>query len=168
MNNFQTNITSAFFNGKNEEIVRAAVVDNTSNSYTTSEPYGAVLPKNIDVFSGLTTSILNIEDPEVAKQVKQVLLGLYLSLQSAIKHKEFSNYLSRIHLVQQDDHTALLEWNFQNFRVGFRLEPDKAESSCFVVSQDNDAGSYMANTWKLDSDPFPLVDRIVKYVLENT
>jgi hypothetical protein len=70
--------------------------------------------------------------------------------------------------VQQEDKTALLEWNFQDFRVGFTLEPNKAESSYFVVSQDKNTGVFKTSTQRLDADSYRSVDRIVDYVLENT
>lgn len=163
----QQSKTSAFLNEANEKTIRTTI-GNTSNSYATTEPYGMVLPSNIDVFSSLTTSFLSLEDTEVVKQVREVLLNLYLSLRKAGKHKPISNYLSRMNLVQQEDKAALLEWNFQDFRVGFTLEPDRTESSYFVVSQNKNAGSFMADTQKLDTDVFRLVDKIVEYVLENT
>jgi hypothetical protein len=141
---------------------------NTSNSYSGINPYGTVLPSNINVFSALTEKISGLENPAVTEQVKQILLYLYLSLQRAYRFKPIGNYLSRMNLVQQEDKAALLEWSFQDFRVGFTLEPVQTESSFFVVSQDKRAGALMADTQKLDSNISMSVDKIVEYVLENT
>jgi hypothetical protein len=159
--------TSSFFDEANQRIVRKPI-GNTSSTFSGIEPYGVVLPSNINVFSSLAERISALENPEVMEQVKQILLHLYLSLKKANTLKTLNNYLSRVNLVQQDDKAALLEWSFQDFRVGFTLEPEKDESSYFVVSQDKDAGSFMADIQKLGTDISRPIGRIVEYVLENT
>ena len=159
--------TSGFLNNANERVI-TKTISNTANSFSGAEPYGTVLPFNINVFSILAEGITDLENSVVKEQVKQVLLHLYLSLQKAHKKKNLNNYLSRINLVQQGDMAALLEWSFQDFRVGFTLESDKTESSYFLVSQDKNAGSFIIDTHKLDTDVSRSVDRIVEYVLENT
>ena len=159
--------TSTFLDERNNRpILRTLNI--TTNSYSDVEPYRTVLSSNIDVFSSIAMSISRLEDLEVTKQVQQVLLNLYLSLQKESKYKTISNYLSRMNLVQEDDKTALLEWNFEDFRVGFKLELDKKESSYFIVSQDRSTGSFSANTQKLSPDLLSTIKKIVEYVLENT
>jgi len=159
--------TSAFSNEANERITRKTI-GNTSNSFSGAEPYGTMLPSNINIFSSLAESIIGLEDPSVKEQAEQVLLYLYLSLRRACKQKILSNYLSRINLVQQEDKAALMEWNFQDFRIGFTLESNKDESSYFVVSQNKNTGSFMTDTQKLDTTVSRSVEKIVEYVLENT
>jgi len=166
MKNSQTINTRTDAYATNNITVYAAV-DNTINSFANAAPYGVVLPFNINVFSSLKTSVSDLEDAAVAEQVGKVLSNLYFSLQKASRQKIPNKYLSRINLVQQEGKAALLEWNFQDFRVGFTLEPDKNESSYFVVSQDKTAGSFMADTQKLDDISWS-VDKLVEYVLENT
>lgn len=159
--------TSASINSAIGKEVRPAIA-NTTSSFASTDPYGTVLPSNLNVFSNLAASIAELEDTVVAEQVRRVLSCLYLSLQRASRRKTINNYLSRINLIQQGDKAALVEWSFQDFRVGFTLEPEKKESSYFVVSQDKSAGSFMADTQKLDDDISRSVDKIVEYVLENT
>lgn len=160
-------VTSAFVDDLNKHSI---IVNwsKTTNSYSGIEPYKTVLPSNIDVFSRIYNNILKLEDPEVTKQVQQVLLNLYLSLQKISKHQPIENYLSRINLVQQDDKTALLEWNFEDFRIGFNFELDKNDSSYFIVSQDKSTGHFSADTQKISADLLGVVEKIVEYVLENT
>jgi len=161
INSYKTSATAS------ARVVRATI-ENTTSTFSAKESYGTVLPTNIDVFSGLTQKVTGLDNSEVALQVKQVILCLYLSLQKAHRKKSLSNYLSRINIVQQEDKAALLEWSFQDFRVGFTLEPEKSESGYFVVSQDKSAGSFMTDTQKLDDNISRTVDSIVEYVLENT
>ena len=161
------NRTSAFLNRANEKITMNAI-GNTSNSCSDADPYGTELPSNINVFSNLTEDITRLEDSSVKDQVMKVLFFLYLSLRRAFKQKTLSNYLSRINLIQQEDKAALIEWNFQDFRVGFILERNKSESSYFMVSQDKSTNSFMTDSQKLDTDTSVPVEMIVKYVLDNT
>jgi len=170
--------TGAFINGTIRKEVRPDVDKllitlgrqpiYTTNSFAGTDPYGTVLPSNLNVFSNLAASIAELEDTEVEKQVRRVLSSLYMSLQKASRRKNINNYLSRLNLIQQEDKAALLEWSFQDFRVSFTLEPDKNESSYFYVSQDKSTGSFKADTQKLDADISRVVDKIVEYVLENT
>lgn len=160
-------VTSAFVDDLNKHSI-IVTWSKTTNSYSGIEPYKTVLPSNINVFSRIYSNILKLEDPEVTKQVHQVLLNLYLSLQKISKYQSIENYLSRINLVQMEDKTALLEWNFEDFRVGFNLEPDKNDSSYFIVSQDKRVGHLLANTQKIGADLWKIVEKIVEYVLENT
>jgi hypothetical protein len=93
---------------------------------------------------------------------------LYHSLRRLSKSQVITNYLSRLNLVCQEDGSALLEWNFQDFRVGFTLEPNEDESSCFIVSQDKNKNLFSADTQKLDVNNSASIDEIVGYVLGNT
>jgi hypothetical protein len=144
------------------------MVSFSTGSYSFTEPYGTILPTNLDVFSGIAEKIAALENADVAEQVSRVTQHLYLSLKKAYKLRRPGNYLSRMNLVQQDDKAALLEWSFQDFRIGFTLEPERADSSFFVVSQDRSVDAFSAETQKLDKDISTSVDRIVEYVLENT
>jgi hypothetical protein len=143
-------------------------VNNTTTSLVNSDPYRSVLPANIDVFSSLKTDLASLEDTNVFEQVQQVLSALYLALQTANKRRLLKNYLSRISLLQQEDKAVLLEWNFHDFRVGLTLEPNKNESSFFIVSRDKVAGSFNADTQILGASIMRSVGIIVDYVLENT
>ena len=159
--------TSGFFDETNNRSTRTAN-NNTSNSYSDLKPYATVLPSNMDVFSNLSAKMSALENASVFEQVKQVLQHLYLSLQKANEDKPMSNYLSRINLVQQDDKSALLEWNFQDFRAGFALEPIPSESRFFIVSQDKSIGSFTTEIQRLDLNNLSSIDTLVGYVLENT
>jgi hypothetical protein len=159
--------TSGFYNEDNQNVVWRAI-GKTSGSASGIEPYMVVLPSNINVFSSVSEKVADLEDKVVSEQVNQTLLCLYLSLQKANKWRGLNNYLSRLNLVQQEDKAALLEWNFQDFRVGFALEPEKSESSYYIVSQDKEMGFLETEMQKFDADISCSVDKIVEYVLENT
>jgi hypothetical protein len=159
--------TSGFLNEANQCTARKAV-GNTSNSLSETTPYRTALPLGVDIFSGLAGSQLSLYDNVVSGQVRRILTYLYLLLQELSKSQVITNYLSRLNLVCQEDGSALLEWNFQDFRVGFTLEPNEDESSFFVVSQDKNKDLFSADTQKLDVNNYVLINKIVGYVLENT
>jgi len=161
------NKTSAYLDESNAN-VKQINVNYTSNSYLDANIYPIMLPVNVNVFSSLSESIMTLEDKEVAKQVNKILSCLYLSLKKAINNKSISNYLPRLHLTQQDDMSALIEWNFQNFRIGFILDTNKDENYFFMISQNKIMNSYKSDLQKLDVDNFVYMDEIIKYVLENT
>jgi hypothetical protein len=159
--------TSDFLNKDNQALVNESV-GNTSTSFSGIDPYIIELPANINIFESLTDSISTLTDDEVIKQTRQVLGRLYFSLQRKSKNKALDNYLSRINLVQREDNSILLEWNFQDFRIGFTIEPQKDESAFFIIAQDKNKGSFSADAQKLNTDSFTPIDEIVGYVLENT
>lgn len=145
-----------------------SMVNHTSNSLVNVEPYAVPLPFNINIFSNLKVNLSELENSVVAEQVKQVLVKLYHALKRENEQKIIDNYLSRLNLVQQENKAALLEWNFQDFRVGFALEPDKRQSSYFIVSQDKTSESFTMDAQMLNPELSHSVDRIVDYVLGNT
>lgn len=154
----------------NNSINRKKVVriyNGTSSSLMHPDPYSAPLPKNLDVFSNLSSKFAEIEDENVLVQVKRVLNSLYLSIQQISKLKTVNKYLSRLNLVQQSDGDALLEWNFRDFRIGFTFEPDKNKSSYFIVSQDRSNGAFFADSKLLTDDVTNIINNIVRYVWEN-
>ncbi|MDR1487904.1 MAG: hypothetical protein LBT62_07960 [Deltaproteobacteria bacterium] len=144
--------------------------EDTSNSCLAFEPYALALPSNIDVFSSLNNDSLAVfkDDEAVLEQVKQVLRNIYLGLQAADKLRPIRTRLSRLCLVRLEDEAALLEWNFQDFRVGFSLEPDKTQSCYYIVSQDKSVGSFFTYSQRLGADNMAgPVETLVKYVLAN-
>jgi len=161
--------TSVFLDESRKTISGKIIGDNTANSFSGMVLYGTALPSNINVFSNLTDGMIGLEDAGVREQVKQVLSYLYLSLLWAHKQKTLNScFLSRVNIVQQSDKSALLEWSFQDFRVGFTLESNSTESSYFIISQNKNTGSLIVDTQKLNVDVSKSIDKIVKYVLENT
>jgi len=131
--------------------------------------YDMPLPSNINVFSKVKKNITQLKDPSVKQQADYILSNIYLLLQNAYKRRKcLSNRLPQINIVQQEDNSALMEWSFQNFRIGFMLESDKAYSCYFVVSQGENDNLFMPPAQKLDVDTPRSVKEIVEYVLRNT
>jgi hypothetical protein len=126
------------------------------------------LPLNANVFSSLTTDYLAFESAEVVDQLETVLKSLHRALQNAHKDHPIDHHLSRVNLVQLEDKSALLEWNFQDFRVGISLEPNRAESSYYIVSQDKSTGALMTDTQKLDHGFSTPVNKMVRFVLGHS
>lgn len=142
--------------------------DQTSDSYSMLSSYQTLLPHNIDVFSVITDALQTLTNPTV-KDETIVFLGrvnAYLQTVSLTSHA--TNYLSKLNLIEQDDGVVLIEWNFQNFRIGFLIEPKNEESSYYIISEDKEIGSFMAETRRIGRRYDEVIEKIVRYVLENT
>ena len=135
-----------------------------SNNYF----YMQKLPTNIDVLSKVYTSINSLSDKSVKNYSINLLNLIYLSLSKANDSGNITNYLSRLYFSEQEDKSALIEWNFENFRIGFSVEPNVEESSYYFVSQDRELGRFTTDTRRINNNAEMIVDALVNYVLGNT
>jgi hypothetical protein len=142
--------------------------DFTLASFDTPNPYITILSDDLNIFSGINRSVIELENTEVREQVESILSLLYLALLRASQQKYLNNYLSPLNLNQQEDKAALLEWSFEKFRIGFLLEPDSEKSFFFQVSQDEKSGTFNSERRRLGDDVPHIVNKIVEYVLNNT
>ncbi|MCL1804083.1 MAG: hypothetical protein FWG30_10730 [Eubacteriaceae bacterium] len=161
------NKTSAFLSEMTHPTINV-ISNTTSSSYNNAMQYCTLLPSNLNVFANVADGIGKLEDHGVAMQVQKVLSNLYTALQAASSNQIIDNHLSLLHLAQQDDRSALVEWNFQDFRIGFSIELDKDESSYYVVTQDRDLKAFEMGTYKLESNNSSTFEKIVEFVLGNT
>jgi hypothetical protein len=158
--------TSAFTSTINDVII-SELVNKTTNSYNNSDPYAIALPSNIDIFSNIDLNKHRFNNT-VDKQIKQILANLYSSLQNTSRKKIVSNSLPKLSLVKQEDLSALLEWNFKDFRVGFTSDHESAKSGYYIVSQDKSLDSVNIDAKEFDKNIQVIINKIVNYVLENT
>lgn len=140
----------------------------TSGSLSNNYIYSVKLPTNIDVFSKLFNAISSLSNATVKSNSVQLINLISHSLSKAYEIGRISNYLSRLNITEQEDLSALIEWNFEDFRVGFSIEADEKESSYFLISQDRELGEYSADTKKISDNAESVIGSLVNYVLENT
>ena len=153
---------------KNTKTIKYQGPIQTTDSFSINTSYQIKLPSNIDVFSRLSKTVASLSNPDVKKHTINILDTLNKSLQNINNYKNIPNYLSKLNVIEQSDLAALIEWNFQNFRVGFSIEPDLNESSYFIVSEDKSIGSFVAETKKVGSEITIAVEKILEYVIRNT
>jgi hypothetical protein len=163
----QTSKTSPFINETGKKF-SYKTINNTSTSRDNTDLVRVALPHNIDIFEGIIEKLRALEGSAVIKQTYQILQYFYSALQKASKNIIISSsYIPRLHVVQQEDKSVLLEWNFQNFRMGFVLEPVESESFFYTVFQDDD-GSFSSDTKRLNNNAPQIVSSMVKCVLDRS
>jgi len=85
----------------------------------------------------------------------QALELLYLIQDTLNKSFGFTCYSRRfpgILLNEQEDSSALVEWNFDELRVGFSLEEEQKDSSFYVIGEDLRNGSFHSTSHRLPND----------------
>lgn len=164
------NITSVdTSNQSNTKINEWYMPMQTNDSFSINTSYHIKLPSNIDVFTRLSKAVDSLSNIDVKNYTITILEALNKALQNINNYnKNISNYLSKLNVIEQADLAALIEWNFQNFRVGFSVEPDLNESSYFIVSEDKNIGSFKANSEKVGLDKDIAIEKILDFVLKNT
>ena len=120
------------------------------------------------MFTQVVSKITEMQNPVVKRQALDILDRIYICLFHYSQSTNLSNRLPKLHLTIDMDDAVYIEWNFQNFRFGFTLEPEKENSSFYFVSGDLTEGSITSTSDKLGLNYRPIVDKIVKYALENT
>lgn len=130
--------------------------------------YSAPITEGLDVIRDAAKAIALIENGSVKSQVIQVLELIQNRLTWLSRFYELFNRLPKILLSVSDDQTSLLEWNFENFRIGFTLEPKKEESHYYLVSQDKQMGTFSASSAKLENEERDKINALVDYVIGNT
>jgi hypothetical protein len=127
-----------------------------------------MLPANIDVFSHLSGSLSSLSDDNVIVQSYVIVRFLQRVLNDLASKDYFINYLSRLHITEQEDKTALIEWNFENFRIGFSIDPDSSKSGYYLVSTDHVTTDFIMKTGKIGTRQREIIEFMVNYALENT
>lgn len=98
-------------------------------------------------FSSLPIDVILIENPEInlatnKSKIVQHYLGVFLSsferilVNTRILYK-LSNNFPPIIIKWIADNSLLIEWNYNDFRIGFSIEPNIKESGWYLVSNEN-------------------------------
>jgi hypothetical protein len=145
------------------------LIDSTNKDLISTFRYNIKLPKNIDIFNDIIKSINTIETQEMREFIKKLIYSLKYLLIINNDSNTISNHLSNIKMSQINDGSVLLEWIYDNFRIGFSVEPNIIDSSYYIVTDDNVNGSYMSISKHLRVDEFDsILKDILQFVLRNT
>ncbi|MDR3238227.1 MAG: hypothetical protein LBT84_06970 [Spirochaetia bacterium] len=133
-----------------------------------SSSYNSGLPYSMNVFTAISKSfsIKNIDDSSVKTKVLQILNALNESIVNIPNINNNADcYISKLHIVEQDDKSILIEWNFSNFRIGFVVCTPVEDSYYFLVSQNEE--SFVSKSEKIGNKINKLANEAVKYVVRN-
>jgi hypothetical protein len=142
--------------------------DKSTYAVASHSIYQAALPTNINVIAKAVELIPSIKNSVVQKQTIKVLSVLNSSLLEAAGDTDIANRLPMMHLVEREDQSILLEWNFESFRIGFAIETQPEDSNYFIISEDKDAGSFSAETYRFRNNYEEIIKKIAYYTIRNT
>jgi len=127
--------------------------------------YYQKMPSNIDVTSKAESKIHQLHNESVRKQVSDLLDIIKNNLMIAL---DMPIRLPKISLTKLEDDSALIEWNFENFRFGFSLEPEENESYFYVINMDERKKYFKSESYPLGTNREKILSNIICFVVENT
>ena len=77
--------------------------------------------------------VQQIENADIASQAKEILLVLQRTITTFYYGFTFDQ-LPSLHAVNVEDGSTLIEWIFDDFRIGFSVEKESDESSWYLVA----------------------------------
>jgi hypothetical protein len=123
---------------------------------------------SVNVIQNASRRALQLRDEFVRKQTIKLLDDIDTYLNNVISVAEISNRLPQIHLAEQEDNSVLIEWNFENFRIGFSIESQPSKSFYFIICEDNTNGLFKSETRYLDNAYDKILANTIKFVLKRS
>jgi hypothetical protein len=111
-------------------------------------------------------SLDTITDSSLKAKVLQIINALNEAIIGIPEINNTEQYLSKLHLVEQEDKSILVEWMYRDFRIGFVVCKPVDDSYYFFVSQNEDA--FVSKSSKIGNNLNVLAQNIVQYVIRNT
>ncbi len=144
-----------------------------AENYATSGTSGDIgnyiyrFPSNCDILREAQLAAVNTEN---AKTIKYVYLFI-TALQSVLLKNRASigssALLPPLKFRWIEDHSALIEWIFKDFRIGFTIEPDVSESGWYLVVNDNLQEGSASGELNFD-DLEQLIAKLLDFALVNS
>ena len=107
------------------------------------------------------------ENQEIANEARRVLLVIQETI-TTFQHFRFDlSYLPELRAFNVDDGSILIEWIFDDFRVGFSIGPDMQESSWYLVSSKN-LGEISASGYIPKTDIKDLILWLINFVISHS
>jgi hypothetical protein len=130
--------------------------------------YNSVLPYSMNIFTAISKSFSLdlITDPSVKSKVLQILNALHEAIVNITDINNTERYLSKLHLIEQEDKSILIEWIYRSFRIGFVICKPIEDSYYFFISQSED--SFVSRSSKIGDNINIIAHSIIQYVVENT
>ena len=107
------------------------------------------------------------ENPEISARARETLKSIQEKIDTLIKYKIDILYLPKIRAFNVDDGSILLEWIFEDFRIGFSIEPIDAESSWYLVTSQK-YGEISASGYISDINFKNIILWLINFIMVNT
>ena len=124
------------------------------------------LHRELNIVKRARSVIPQIENEEVAKQVRKLLLIINVVVNIVEQEVGLDlNNISPLRAHVEEDGSVLIEWIFPDFRIGFNIEPNPDDSGWHLVSSKK-LGDAIASG--LLTDMVGVVIQLIEYILPNT
>lgn len=148
-----------------EEIYNS--LDPTSSGYDAQDDYQKILPDKINVFRKLNLTLLNEVDSRIGQNIivfLQIFAGIIIDNRNSLKTV---GTLPSLIINLLEDGSALVEWGFKDFKIGFSFELNDEESSWYIVTNEkfqdaNASGRLLYNSCE------DLLLSLLRFVASNT
>lgn len=135
-------------------------------SLTNSDSYDIVLPQNMNIFNSAYTAIEHIDDPSL-KAITRKLVNL-MKKHLLADRDLFNSKLTELHVSESNEASALVEWNFEKFRIGFSLDIEESDSSYYIVQTDDNHGGIYSESFLMKKNYDEVVEKIMYFIKRNT
>lgn len=97
---------------------------------------GKFLPINIEsnLIEQALRTLENVGDQEIYSRAKRILISLQEKVNELIPYRIDLYYLPPIRAAIMEDRSVLLEWIYDDFRIGFSVEQIEEESGWYLVT----------------------------------
>ena len=139
--------------------------DETIGSQTAS--HFLPLPIDHNIIRPAWKIMWQIKNQKIANEARRVLELIQETI-ATFQHLRFDlGYLPELQAFKVDDGSILIEWIFDDFRIGFSIEPDVQESSWYLVSSKN-LGEISASGYISGTDIKNLILWLINFVISHS
>lgn len=119
------------------------------------------------IYGALNTPLKQLQNQEVVKEAKKLLLTINKIVKKFQQYGFDLYFLPLLHTFPVDDGSLLIEWIFEDFRIGFSLEQESSESSWYLVTNPK-FGEISASGYLSDVDNEKIVIWLLNFILVNS
>ena len=130
---------------------------------TTSGVYSdqfITIPEEKSIIRPVINSISKIENHDVAIRAREFINDFQTALET--QNQLQVEFLPPLYLFPVDDGSSLIEWIFDDFRIGFSIDPVPNESSWYLATN-KELGQISASGY-LNSENFILIQWLLHFI----
>ena len=146
-------------------VVFSLSLSRDAGSASSIAPFYTVVNSTIELFSEAYKEACLLKDPTVKAQTQEAIRVLIENFQNK---NTSSKRFPKPSITENEDLSCLLEWNFENFRIGISFEVNESKSFYFFVSRDNSIGATGSMTRRVNSEIGLVTSAIADFVIGNT
>ena len=124
--------------------------------------------KELNIIVLSLNTITKTKNKEVAKETQKLLFIIQKTI-FLFKHAGFDlSNVPPLHTINVDDGSVLIEWIFNDFRIGFSIEPNKEDSSWYLVSNKKLGEINISGYISTNIDIEMLISKLINFIISNS